>query len=837
MSASASNNESLLFGEFLAHLRQYGFTIGIDHYLRLHELLAQVGGECSPQDLKTLLCPIFATDAAQQESFYRAFDSYFDLFKPNPLDAPQSQSTDAGEVIAPAQKPESRRWRTWLYLGIASALLIAGVAVWLRMASSGTQQQTSGQGSLEDVTLPTTGTTPATAATPEEFSLRAPNALVQLNFFQRHRTAIIWSSVLAPLLLLLLYEWRRFKRRKLALQKQHGRKPPYVWPIQVQILPPKLYDSDRFYRAARSLRRRHVDEFYRLDMSATISATIEALGYPSFRYKLDSKPPEYLALIERASLRDHQARLFKELTRALEREDIFVERYFYDDGDPRVCCNDAGGACLHLVDLQHRFPGHRLLIFGNGDLLIDPVTGRLKSWTKVFAEWPQKALLTPESPAAWGYRELSLAGLFIVLPATPDGLSKVVDRFDSRAKSDLRSWVRGNVEQPPRLDGPPPQVVAALRRYLGEQTFQWLCACAVYPELQWDLTIFLGSLPCMGESLLREDNLLRLARLPWFRTGTMPDELRWALIGELEQEKERAVRQALIKLLEDNPPPEESFAHDAYQLNLVVQRWRWLGDRRSRRKMLEAVGALPQRQVQQDYTLLRFLESTSASPLSLLLPSRLRKIFYHHGHAAFGMKTGARLLLTLALIALLQAGIYKFIPSTTTAKAVSDAQMRIIRIDAVGARAEVYRNNEKIGETPFDLKTRLGEHVSLTLKSEGYLDEKLDFTVTTQTSALAPTMKKKDEADDDKLDRPTPLPTILPPGGILAYCNANNVNLRSAPSLDGAVIGRLSLGQSLRVLEFSSNYDDWKGVTSNWAYVQLEDSSQRGWVLSFFISQ
>ena len=124
---------------------------------------------------------------------------------------------------------------------------------------------------------------------------------------------------------------------------------------------------------------------------------------------------------------------------------------------------------------------------------------------------------------------------------------------------ELRSWRQDELEAPPReLDRP--GIVEALRNYLGEETFQWLCACAVYTELHWDLTMYLASLPCMNRGLVKEKNLLRLIRLPWFRSGAMPDDVRWLLIRELDRDKEKAIRSAIIELLEKNPPPKETFA-------------------------------------------------------------------------------------------------------------------------------------------------------------------------------------------------------------------------------------------------------------------------------------
>src|SRR6266850_2181247 len=82
MNDSTSNGSHLVFGEFLEHLRRQGFAIGVDHHLRLQELLNRISAHCAPSDLKTFLCPIFATNKKQQEQFYSAFDSYFDLFQP-----------------------------------------------------------------------------------------------------------------------------------------------------------------------------------------------------------------------------------------------------------------------------------------------------------------------------------------------------------------------------------------------------------------------------------------------------------------------------------------------------------------------------------------------------------------------------------------------------------------------------------------------------------------------------------------------------------------------------------------------------------------------------------
>jgi TonB family protein len=695
MSSAVFKTDLLMFGDLLALLRQHGFRIGVDHYLRLQQLLDKVGDHCAPGELRTLLCPIFATSKTQQEQFYKVFDSYFELFRVI------AESTEADESFVEnaqtqmlAFKPKSSR-RKWLYaaMPVALAALIFILVLFLKPKaieqSASTQAKTEATATASpDVSPESVNVSPATVTTsrpqvvkvseaPLQSSeaqpstpIPTPTSTPEQSFYQRYRIGIHIAIILSPLILFLLYEWYRFTRRKLLLQKQQARKPPLIWPIRVDAPAAGLYDSEQFLTAARLLRRRQTDEHRRLDVEATVAATVEHQGFPDFRYKSDSRVPEYLVLIDRASYRDHQARLFDEMTQALERESVFVSRYFYD-GDPRVCRDESGAGVVQLTELQNRYSNHRLLIFGNGEKLLDQITGRLDGWTAIFDHWQDRALLTVETPARWGLREISLAQLFIVLPATLNGLLALVDHFETTVPADLRSWVRGDFETPV-FERTPAETVAALRRSLGEDAFQWLAACAVYTELQWNLTLLIGSLPSMPPGLVTESNLLKLIRLPWFRTGLIPDEVRWLLINELAPERQKAVRAALIELLEKDPAPPETFASDHYRLNLFAQRWLQSRTRKRLRELTELVKQLPRSQIVRDLTLIRFLESAQRTPLDFLLPDRLRNLFYHRGVPAFGLKTGARFLFTLFLVGVVWIGIRAFSPKVTASNPAPD---------------------------------------------------------------------------------------------------------------------------------------------------------------------
>jgi hypothetical protein len=94
-------------------------------------------------------------------------------------------------------------------------------------------------------------------------------------------------------------------------------------------------------------------------------------------------------------------------------------------------------------------------------------------------------------------------------------------------------------------------MLAALRGFLGEAGFFWLSACAVYPVLDWRLTLYLGEAltDSDGGKLLHPDRLLALVRTPWLRQGFMPDWFRLRLIDGLSPGQERQVREALGVML------------------------------------------------------------------------------------------------------------------------------------------------------------------------------------------------------------------------------------------------------------------------------------------------
>jgi hypothetical protein len=333
---------------------------------------------------------------------------------------------------------------------------------------------------------------------------------------------------------------------------------------------------------AREKSRRTARATDEIDGEATIAATIATGGEiitPVF--KVTRNAPEYLILIARRSAADHDAARLRDLVTQLQ--SLLPIVVFYFVGEPSVVEPDRGGRAVSIDRLQARYGDYRLLILGSGSEFLDPTTLAPHESAAKLTLWSKRALLTPLPVAEWGREEFSLAHA-LNMPvgrATPEGLLALAEIFgleDAASLVDpsgdglarpLPEVLRVRPQQflynvPPSVM-PVPQLIQDLRNFLDGPSFEWLCALAVYPAVQWDLTLYLGlELPeRVGDEprrrpLYREDRIAALTQLPWLQEGLMPNWLRRALIRELRPSRAAEVRVSLNRLLslaslEDSP--------------------------------------------------------------------------------------------------------------------------------------------------------------------------------------------------------------------------------------------------------------------------------------------
>ncbi|SEH06838.1 hypothetical protein [Candidatus Venteria ishoeyi] len=363
----------------------------------------------------------------------------------------------------------------------------------------------------------------------------------------------------------------------------------------------ELFHSAALTENAQTLRRHHDVPNRRLDIDVSLRKTIRAGGWFTPVWGQDKHMPEYLVLIDRISFRDHQAHLAESLLHQLRNEEVSIHRYYFDTS-PRYCypaeehernTTRQDGALpsqqnrgLPLDELLAHHENHRLLIFSDGDGLFS--NGRPAAWLENLRYLQQPALFTPTNISRLRADLLKEQGLEI-FPANPAGLNAFTRYLETCLADEETS---GAAETPALLSRTLPaqwvsriapareiqkDLMQQLRTYLGE-AWPWFCACALYPELRWPLTLELGWRLLDEDADKLKHHLPKLARLPWLRHGNIPNWLRLAVVKNLERQEEKDLR-ALLKKLMSNGKKEPSTQEIALAAGLlsvwqrIKQRW------------------------------------------------------------------------------------------------------------------------------------------------------------------------------------------------------------------------------------------------------------------------
>ncbi|MFL6215108.1 MAG: hypothetical protein ACJ74J_14585 [Blastocatellia bacterium] len=711
---------------FLDQLRRRDYSIGIDQYIAAHRLLLHLfDNDEWPDDPKRLalwLAPILCSSPEEQEGFYAAFSDWVDTWQDAHVTTlSQSRREEAPEHPAGGATGHRRAMILKVALGVSALLALAAV---LLLASRGlfplsqqaqliaasaaeidrlvrpeflslpiTQQvraDSSKPAKLEPgpvpipVPIPSPSPAPATISLNPEglLALKRPDtsqsAFTSNRFYRRIAATALPGLFIGGLLL-----WGAVRR--LQLKRNYTRRTPPLERLRVKGLAERFFNRAALRAAAQQLRRHRLTSLRELSVEATIHETTRKAGWFTPVYTPRKALPEYLVLIDRASLSDHQGLLDDELINQLSDYDVILTRYYFN-GDPRLCRQAPGAPALRLETLEALHPNHGLLIFSDGAHLIQPLTRRPQPWLDMFAAWPERALFTHQPPDEWDRRERALeeAG-FTILPATEDGIAAFVRvlqtgrapqnkgynsplLYPDMLRSDPDRWVEDET--------PPAQEIEMLRvelqYYLGLEGYYWLAACALYPRVLWGITLFLGQQLSNREEF--NQRLVALVRLPWFRHGTMPEWLRSALVLSLPAEQEKKIRKALDQLLLsalENPEGFElELANELSKdttaprgligrlLGSIKDRIREIRNQHSRRAFLNAA---PADSPLRDYVFLSFLSGQKPDQLAVNLPKRLRRLLFPGGQAI----RGVRPLVLLLMAGLLSAVGWSAFPTPT----------------------------------------------------------------------------------------------------------------------------------------------------------------------------
>jgi len=372
------------------------------------------------------------------------------------------------------------------------------------------------------------------------------------------------------------------------ISKAEQEEEPMITVASLKARSSTFYGIDRFVastpilcdhtliKVVRQLRYTAHSGRYSFNIDKTIQKTIHSGGMARPVYTPLHRHVEYLMLIDRYNLRDHQAQLHNNLYETLRENNIFVERFFFDNS-PLVCRNLQHLGGVRLTELLSLYEHAGLMIFTNGLQFIDTYYLKTYPWADIFKHWQHRYFFSSLSPALWGERERLFQGLFpFVLTLSVEGMQVVAGDLSQTASADfdwLHYW-----QQSADYSLVPVQTEHKKLDYIGlffsKPVKRWIAACAVYPELNWNLTLALGKelgawYPGEESQLHSYRHISQLLRLDWFKTGHIPDAFRVALMtGWLNNKEIAAVCNFLYRQLCQNQPLPDEPDYDNRRLQL-----------------------------------------------------------------------------------------------------------------------------------------------------------------------------------------------------------------------------------------------------------------------------
>jgi hypothetical protein len=420
--------------------------------------------------------------------------------------------------------------------------------------------------------LPILASLPLVKDEPHTFASRSP--------------AFKWGMWLTGLFLFLPYALWKYRQFKESRREKTDEEIAEAYPIfdQGPYNVPYRSKNDQisvpadFYRIADHLRVREEAEARVFDGPATIEATVNSGGFPSWQEQSLHRPADYLVLVTHNDEFNQQDLLLKRLTDFLSAREAAITVYYHEGQFEHFWNKDypRGWSADRLFD---RYQQYRLLVLGNAHGLVDAYASREPQLEPTKAKWlngwARRLVLTTEPSADWTVQEVLLHRQTLLYPLTMRGLNegvRMLNVTEEYEPEDFPKWrtVQQQTNPEPSARYRKWETVADHEEYLREdpELMRWLRGLAVTGNPDWNLTIAIGRALNIE---VTHDRLLQLSRIPWL-AGNRPDhDLRFALMEHLSPADDAAARMAVIKELElVEGSVQGSFAQTEWQTNLAV---------------------------------------------------------------------------------------------------------------------------------------------------------------------------------------------------------------------------------------------------------------------------
>lgn len=525
--------------DLLDYLREQGFKITTDTYALVQDLmlvLVALGENVKDKELLTsYLAPVLCTNPREQLNFPQYLDRWFEGSAAEKYQSDQEIQKQLHRTVS--------LWQTrWWIIAVGALLLSTAIISLILGRPTPVRPKSNPENAVDTV------------------KIARDTAAANIGA-ARYRLLLHVASFL--IITLLAYGAWWYVRGRLFLQRRASSEPPDLTTVSLGSQLSQQWDQVFLRRAAGELRRRYLTPSEELAIEQTLERTIRNNGEFSPVYRSRLVTPEYLVLIDRKGFKDHNAHLVGELIEQLQCKQVQIQRFHFDF-DPRIVFPaSAQGAPVALRELLSRNLDARILIFTDGDGFFDAVSGEVENWAEMLWKRSQVAILTAREKELWGYRERVLNERAVCLPATIGSIMAFAkscngQRLEGQHTVSTHALLPVELSERParwlELDSPEPamvtQVLEAVERFLGAEGHFWLAACAAYPAVNFNLTLYLGNelKDVAGQPLFTLERAASLFRLPWMQEGYMPDWLRLRLLAELSPEQTQTIRQALNRL-------------------------------------------------------------------------------------------------------------------------------------------------------------------------------------------------------------------------------------------------------------------------------------------------
>jgi hypothetical protein len=197
-------------------------------------------------------------------------------------------------------------------------------------------------------------------------------------------------SLLFPILVLLLWWlWWKYQTPRFLARLQTTTPPNDIQELSLKGIKDQDFQSVSLARTAQRLRK-HISSKSEnsLDVAATIEKTIQAGGWFTPVSGRIKNRPEYLVLIDRTTFNDHHSELINHsIIKQLDDQDVIIKRYYFDTVPLRFYSEQSQDPPLTLTELAQTYPEHRLMMFSDGNGLINPITLKTVNWIEQFSVW------------------------------------------------------------------------------------------------------------------------------------------------------------------------------------------------------------------------------------------------------------------------------------------------------------------------------------------------------------------------------------------------------------------------------------------------------------------